>query len=219
MHAGVSTIPLVLSLVIMGIVAAICTEKIGYYVRAMLLSPVLCSIGGGLLSTLSPSSGHNAWIGYQVLYGFGIGCGFQTSNLPAQNVLPRANVPLGLALMFFMQQLGGSVFLAVSQNIFSSRLVDSLPGIAGLDTEAIVNTGATALRTIVPLDQLKTVIHAYSHALTRVFILTAALSACMILGSLAVEWKRIKGKNGTKGRPKSPDTEFEDSKSDAKTQG
>jgi len=38
--------------------------------------------------------------------------------------------------MFFMQQLGGSIFLAVSQNIFSSRPVDSLSGIAGLDTEA-----------------------------------------------------------------------------------
>ena len=102
MHADVSTIPLVLSLVIMSIAAAICTEKIGYYVPAMLLSPVLCSIGAGLLSTLSPSSGHNAWIGYQVLYGFGIGCGFQTSNLPAQNVLLRTDVPLGLALIFFM---------------------------------------------------------------------------------------------------------------------
>ena len=219
MHAGVSTIPLVLSLVIVGIIAAIFTEKIGYYVPAMLLSPVLCSIGAGLLSTLSPSSGHSAWIGYQVLYGFGIGCGFQTSTLPAQNVLPRADVPLGLALMFFMQQLGGSVFLAVSQNVFSSRLVDGLSGVAGLDTQAIINTGATALRTIVPLDQLETVIHAYSHALTSVFVLTAALSACMILGSLAVEWKKIKGKNQTKERPKSADTEFEESRNDGKTQG
>lgn len=219
MHAGVSTIPLVLSLVIMSIVAAIFTEKIGYYVPAMLLSPVLCSIGAGLLSTLSLSSGHNAWIGYQILYGFGIGCGFQTSNLSAQNVLPRADVPLGLALMFFMQQFGGSVFLAVSQNIFSSRLVDSLSGIGGLDTEAIVNTGATALRTIVPVDQLETVDAAYSHALTRVFILPAALGACMILGSLAVEWKRIKGKNETKGHPKAPDIDFKDSKSNAKVQG
>lgn len=101
--------------------------------------------------------------------------------------MPRAGIPLGLALMFFMQQLGGSVFLAVSQNIFLSRLVDSLSGIVGLDTEVIVNTGATALRTMVPLDQLKTVIHAYSHTLTRVFIRAAALSSGMILGSLALE--------------------------------
>ena len=216
MHAGISTIPLVLSLVVMSIFAAIFTQKISYYVPAMLLSPVLCSIGAGLLSTLSPGSGHNAWIGYQVLYGLGIGCGFQTSSLPAQNVLPRADVPLGMALMFFMQQLGGSVFLAVSQNLFASRLIDSLSGIAGLNTEIIVNTGATALRTIVPSDQLRSVIHAYNYALTRVFVLATVLSACMVLGSLAVEWKRIKGKNATKGGPKSPDTVLEESKSDVK---
>ena len=219
MHAGVSTIPLVLSLVVMGIVSAICTEKIGYYAPAMLISPFLCSIGAGLLSTLLPSTGHNAWIGYQILYGFGIGLGFQNANLPAQNVLPRADVPLGMALMFFMQQLGGAVFLAVSQNIFSSRIVDSLSGVAGLDTEAIVNTGATALRTVVPLDQLDTVVYAYSHALTRVFILTAALSGSMILGALLVKWKRIEGKKDARGRPKSPDTEIVESKSDAKAQG
>ena len=162
MHAGISSIPLVLSLVVMSIVAAIFTQKIGHYVPAMLLSPVLCSIGAVLLSTLSSSSGHIACVGYRVLYGFGIGCGFQTSNLPAQNVLPRADVPLGMALMFFLQQLGGSIFLAVSQNIFSSSLVHRLSAIAGLDTETMVNTGATALRTIVPSDQLRTAINAYA---------------------------------------------------------
>lgn len=113
MNVGISTIPLVLSLVIMSIMAAIFTQKIGYYVPAMLLSPIVCSIGAGLLSTLSPSSNHSYWIGYQVLYGLGIGCGFQTSNLAAQNVLPRVDVPLGMALMFFMQQLGGSIFLSI----------------------------------------------------------------------------------------------------------
>ena len=133
MHAGISTIPLLLSFVIIGILVAICTEKIGYYVPAMLLSPVLNSIGAGSLSTLSPNSSHNAWIGYQLLYCFGIGCGLQISTLVAQNVLPRADVPLGM----FMQQLGGSVFLAVSQNVFSSRLVQSLSGIVGLDVRRL----------------------------------------------------------------------------------
>ena len=214
MHAGVNTIPLVLSFTIISIIAAIFTEKIGYYVPAMLLSPVLCSVGAGLLSTISPSSGHSVLIGYQILYGFGIGCGFQTSTLPAQNVLPRADVPLGMALIFFMQQLGGSVFLGVSQNIFSTKLIDSLSGVADLDPNAIVNTGATALHTIVPLDQLNTVVQAYSHALTRVFLLTAILSACMILGALPVEWKRIRGGNAAKGGPKSPDVASESGKTD-----
>ena len=215
-HAGISTIPLVLSLVIFGIVAAIFTQKIGYYVPPMLVSPVLCAVGGGLLSTLSPNSNQSHWIGYQVLYGFGIGCGFQTSNLAAQNVLPRVDVPLGLALMFFMQQLGGSIFLSIGQNIFSNKLVNRLSGVAGLDTEAIINTGATDLGKIVPSSQLTTVLDAYSYALTRVFIVTAALSACMILGAVAVEWKSIKGPEGSS---RTAEAKLEEGESEVKSEG
>ena len=215
MEAGIRTIPLVLSLVVMGIVGAIFTERVGYYVPAMLLSPCLCAVGGGMLSALTPSAGSSHWIGYQVIYGFGIGCGFQTSTLAPQNVLSRADVPLGMALMFFMQQLGGSVFLSVGQNIFSSQLVDSISGIAGLNTEAIINAGATAYRNVVPLGDLTTVINAYSYALTRVFILTTALSACMILGAGIVEWKSIKGK---KSHPSKTDEANEEGKSEAKNE-
>lgn len=212
MEAGIHTIPLVLSMVVMGIVGAIFTESVGYYVPAMLLSPCLCAVGGGMLSTLTPSAGSSHWIGYQVIYGLGIGCGFQTSNLAPQNVLPRADVPLGMALMFFMQQLGGSVFLSVGQNIFSRQLVDSISGIARLDAEAIVDAGATAYRSMVPLGDLNTVMNAYSYALTRVFILTAALSACMILGAGIVEWKSIKG---TKSHPSKTDEANKEGKSEA----
>ncbi|KAF2501909.1 putative MFS aflatoxin efflux pump [Lophium mytilinum] len=199
MQAGIRTTPLVLSLVIFGIVAALVTEKLGYYVPVMLCGPVLCAVGAGMLSTLKPGAGSGQWISYQVIYGVGIGCGFSIANLGPQVALPRADVPLGMAMMFFTQQIGGAVFLAVSQNLFSHQLVERLNGIAGLDTKAIVNTGATALGSIVPPSELGTVIRAYSYALTRVFILSAALSACMILGALMVEWKSIKAeKSATK---------------------
>lgn len=214
-HSGVSTIPLVFSMVILSIPTAIFTEKIGYYVPALLLSPVLCATGAGLLSTLTPSSDHSKWIDYQVLYGFGLGCGFQTSNLAPQNVLPRADVPLGMAMMFFMQQLGGSIFLSVSQNILSNKLVDRLSGVAGLDAEAIVNTGATDLRSVVPASELSTVVDAYNYSLTRVFIMATALSLCMILGSLAVEWKSIKGKKGSEGSPETEEAKLKEGKSEA----
>lgn len=191
--SGVYTLPLILSFIVLGIASAVMTQKIGYYVPSMLVAVVLCSTGAGLLSTLSPTSGKGAYFGYQFLFGTGIGFGFQTSMLPAQNVLPRADVPLGMALMFFMQQLGGAVFLAVGQNIFSTRLVHDLSGIAGLDTNTIVNTGATAIRDVVLEDELPVVINAYSHALTRVFILAAGLSAAMLFGALPVEWKKMGG--------------------------
>ncbi|KAF2852135.1 putative efflux pump antibiotic resistance protein [Plenodomus tracheiphilus IPT5] len=192
MQAGIRTIPMVLSLVLFGIVSAVFTQKIGYYVPAMLVSPIIAAIGSGLLSTLTPQASSAKWIGFQVLYGGGLGIGAQTANLASQVVLPRKDVALGSAMMFFMQQLGGSVFLAVGQNIFSGQLITRLAGVAGLDMEAIIHTGATDLRTTVSPNKIETVVNSYSYALTRVFILSAALSACMIVGSLMVEWRSIK---------------------------
>ena len=191
-HAGVSTIPMLLALVVASCFGAAFTQKVGYYVPPMLLSSILCAIGAGLLSTLKPDSYHGYWMGYQVLYGFGIGIGFQNSNLAVQNVLKRADVPLGMAVMFLMQQLGGAVFLAVAQGIFSNALLDRLSGVASLNAERIINTGATDLRNIVPSDELDMVIMSYSFALTRTFLMTAVISAVMLVGPFAMEWKNIK---------------------------
>ena len=192
MHAGIRTIPLILSFVLMGILSAMFTQKLGYYMPAMLLCPCLCAIGGGMLSTLTPISGSNQWIGYQIIFGLGIGCGFQTSMLVPQTVLSQADVPLGMALMFLMQQLGGSVFVSVGQNLFAGRLLDESSRIAGIDPRVVINAGATALREVVPSDDLSAVIKAYNHALTRVFILAAALSACALLAAGLIEWRSIR---------------------------
>ena len=86
-EAGIRTIPMVLALVLCGIVAAGITQRIGYYVPALLISPVLASVGAGLLSTLVPTSGPRIWIGYQIIYGLGLGAGAQTSTLASQTVL------------------------------------------------------------------------------------------------------------------------------------
>jgi hypothetical protein len=194
LKSGISTIPLVLSLVLTSIISGIIVQKVGYYVPAMLIAPLLSAPGAGLLSTLSPTSNHKYWIGYQVLYSCGVGFAMQTSNLAAQNVLPRADVPIGISLMFFMQQLGGSVFLSVSQNLFTSRLIGKLSGIAGLDGASIVNTGATNLRKVVPLNELGVVVDAYNSAISRVFLLAAILSASMLPLALVMQWKSIKGR-------------------------
>ncbi|KAG2421749.1 hypothetical protein HFD88_005725 [Aspergillus terreus] len=192
MEAGLSTLPLVLSLVLMGVLSAALTQKIGYYVPAMLVAPVLCAIGAGLLSTLSPTSDHAHWIGYQVLFGLGVGCGFQTSNLAAQTVLPPADIPIGVALILFMQQLGGSALLAVDQNILSTKLVDRLSNIATIEADVIINTGATDLRSVVPPTELSNVMKAYNYVLTFIFVIGTATSAAALLGAMAMEWRSIK---------------------------
>jgi MFS family permease len=211
-EAGIRTIPMVISIVVFGIVVAIFTQKVGYYVPSMLLAPVLAATGSGLLSTLTPASSRAEWIGYQVLYGLGIGSGAQSASLAIQAVLSREDVPLGTGLSFFMQQLGGALFLPVAQNVFSTSLVKQLSGIAGLDTSVIINTGATELKNVVPASELETVTNAYSYATTRVFVLGAVLSACMIIGALGVEWKSIKKAEPAKPVGDGEDTERGESK-------
>lgn len=194
-QAGVRTIPLVVAMVIFGIVVSVVTQKIGYYVPSIYLSCVLCAVGGGMLSTLRPNSGAREWIGYQVISGFGMGAGQQAPSLAPQKVLRRADVPLGTALIFFSAQLGGAVFVAVSQNIFAHQLFESLEGMSGVDAHVIINAGATAYRRIVPSNELGAVIQAYNYSLTRVFILAAALGASMVVAAALMEWKSVKDKS------------------------
>ncbi|KAI4636024.1 hypothetical protein J4E83_000978 [Alternaria metachromatica] len=209
MQAGVRTIPLCTSLIVFGIVTAVITQKIGYYVPALLLSAVVASIASGLLSTLTPESSAREWIGYQVFYGCGLGFGAQTANLVPQTILPRSDVSLGMAMIFFLNQQGGAIFLAVGQNLFSTQLVKQLSGNSELDTELIINTGATDLRKVVAAKEIDTVVSAYSYSITRTFLLAAALSACTIIGALMVEWRSINARAGKPAKEASKDVEKE----------
>lgn len=211
-QAGIRCLPMVLGLMLTGILAAIFTQKVGYYLPMMLISPFISSIGAALLSTLQPNSGQGEWIGYQAMYGLGIGFGFQSSIMAAQTVLQRSDVPLGVSLMFFMQQMGAAIFVSVGQNIFSTRLVDRLHGSTQLDPEIILNTGATDLGRIVPPNEMPTVVEAYSYSLTRVFLLAAALSAASLLGAVAVEPRSIKSIRTLGDTEKEVESKFEEQK-------
>jgi hypothetical protein len=192
-ESGIRTIPLVLSLVAGSIVSGIATGKIGYYTQFAYISALAMPIGAGLISTWKVDTGRGEWIGFQILYGFSLGLGMQQAQLAAQTVLKRVDVPTGMALVVFMQTLGGAVFISVGQNVLTSHLVGGMSRLVdGLDPAVIVNTGATDLRDLVPAEQLAAVLEVYSEALRRVFLISAGLASVTILGALGLEWKSVK---------------------------
>jgi MFS family permease len=191
-QSGISLFPLVISLVVMSILSGGLTQRIGYYVPSMLASPILTSVGAGLLYTLTPTSNHPRWIGYQCLYGFGIGMALQTSSLAAQAVLSRSDISTGMALNFFAQQLGGAIFVPVAQNIFASCLVSRLNGVAGFDPQVIFNTGATELNNVVSAQDMSVVVSAFNLGATRAFLVAVGLSAGTLPAALMMEWKDIR---------------------------
>ena len=192
-ESGIRTIPLVLSLVAGSIVSGIATGKIGYYTQFAYISASVMPIGAGLISTWKVDTGHGEWIGFQVLYGFSLGLGMQQAQLAAQTVLKRADVPTGMALVVFMQTLGGAVFISVGQNVLTSHLVDGISRLVdGLDPALIVNTGATDLRGLVPGELLPAVLEVYNEALRQVFLISTGLASVTILGALGLEWRSVK---------------------------
>lgn len=157
------------------------------------------AVGEGLLTTVKPNTGSPQWIAYQFLVGFGLGSGMQTVGLAVQTTLPREEIPTGMAITFWAQQLGGAIFVSVGQTILSSVLVARLGDLPGVDAKTIVETGATDLHRLVPAGEMDRVVDAFNFACTRIFLVAAVLSAVQVLCACCVEFKSIK-----KGKPGPP---------------
>ena len=113
--------------------------------------------------------------------------------MAAQSVLKFKDVPVGTATVLFVQILGGAVFVAVAQNLFTTHLVSGIINlkIPGLDPEVIIHAGATGLRSVIDPAMLPQVLVIYNDAIVKTFQLGLILSCLSIFGAVGVEWKRI----------------------------
>ncbi len=191
MDSGIRLLPLMLSTVVGSIAGGIVTPKFGYYTPFAIVGSSIMSVGAGLLTTFQVNTGIGKWIGYQVVYGIGMGLCFQVPNLAAQTVLPKLDVPVGLALMLFGQLLGAAVFVAVGENVLGSQLVKKLSGVPGFDPSLVISGGATTLINSMPAEQKGTVLIAYNESLRTVFQVGLILSCLTVLGAVLLEWKSI----------------------------
>ncbi|KAL2689937.1 hypothetical protein Neosp_004002 [[Neocosmospora] mangrovei] len=193
-QSGIDTIPLVLSLVVGAIMSGAIITRTGYYVPWMFVATILTSVGSGLMTTFKTNTGHSAWIGYQVLFGLGLGTGMQQPSMAAQTVLSQSDVSIGISLMFFSQSLGGAIFICIGQSIFVNYLSDGLKVVSGINTQDILEAGATALSDLVSANKLHDVLVVYNDALQKAFIVVVAVSAFMVVPALGMEWRTVKNK-------------------------
>ncbi|KAI2606692.1 MFS general substrate transporter [Hypoxylon sp. NC1633] len=199
-QSGINTIPLVLSLVVGSLMSGALTQKLGYYVPVMLACPSILAIGLGLLSTLRVDETSAHWIGFQFLCGFGLGTGMQSAGLAAQAVLPKPDIPTGVSITFFCQQLGGAIFTSVGQNLLSSYMVAHVAEVPGLDPHEITSEGATDLVEMVSPEYQDNVRQLYNEALSRIFLCAMGIALGALVAALFMEWKNIK-KTGPGGPP------------------
>ncbi|KAJ5206628.1 hypothetical protein N7472_003076 [Penicillium cf. griseofulvum] len=191
-ESGIRLLPMMLSMVIGSIGGGIINSKIGYYTPLAILGSCIMSVGAGLLTTFQVDTGEGKWIGYQIVYGIGLGLCFQIPNLAAQTVLPKPDVPSGLALMLFGQLIGAAVFGSVGENVLANQLVKRLSGLPGFNSDLVTSGGVTELLNTMPPNQHDTVLASYNEALQTVFQVGLIMSCLTLLGAVGLEWKSIK---------------------------
>ena len=153
----------------------------------------------------SPSTSVGTWVGYQIIQGVGGGLSIQIPILAVQNNSSREQISIASALLVFCQNLGGSIFLALSEVAFNTELRRALVKYApDVDPETVIVAGASAVRSVVPPASLHGVLVAYSKAFDYTRYVAVGAAGGALLTAFGMGWKSIK-------KPKTEKTEGESS--------
>ncbi|KAA8643792.1 hypothetical protein EYZ11_005714 [Aspergillus tanneri] len=192
--SGVMNLPMVLSFVVFSFLSGTLTTITGHYVQWAYLTIVFMAIGTGLLTTLKVDSSHAAWIGYQVIFGAGVGFGLQSAFTAVQTALPLEDIPIGTAILIFAENLAAGIFVSVAQNVFTNQLVRNLSTyVPSIDARVVLDGGATQIKHDVPSELYDSVLLAYNKSLMQTFYVGVALACCAIFGAVWLQWKSVKG--------------------------
>jgi hypothetical protein len=195
MHSGIDLLPLMLAMTVSTLVTGAFVSTVGYYTPFMYGLVVVGSVGAGLLTTWTVDVSAGKWIGYQLLFGAGIGLGMQQSVIACQAVLPLQDIPIGTSIIIFAQMFGGSLFISIAQNTFTNHLVSGLSGIPGINAAEVLHTGATEITGLIKdPDMLHTVQVVYNDAIMKAFLVGLIMICISSLGAVGMEWKSVKVK-------------------------
>ena len=195
MQSGIDNIPLILAQVLASLVAGFVTTVVGYYMPFIYISSIMMPIGAGMLTTFTVNTPTREWIGYQIILGIGVGCGFQQVIIAAQAVLPMADIPSGTTAVLFFQLLGGALMVSAGQNVFTNRLTSGLATIPGVNAQLVVATGATKLKTLIPDPaSYDAALEVYNSGLTRAFKVSLVVACLAVVGAIGMEWGSVKVK-------------------------
>jgi MFS family permease len=190
--SGLMLLPTILGSVVGTLSSGIIIAKIGYYAPFFMISTITMSIGAGLFTTFTQTTGHAQWIGYQVLFGLGLGFGTQQPINAVQTILNRSDIATGSAIVLFTRFLGSSIILPVAQNVFAKRLLTKLTNLPGISPKAVIDGGVTQLRDLASGNDLNLLLSDYNAAIVDVFYINVATSVLTAFGSVLVEWRSLK---------------------------
>ncbi|KAI1214200.1 major facilitator superfamily domain-containing protein [Annulohypoxylon truncatum] len=197
LSSGAMLTPLIGGYVVCSIISGGVTSAIGYYNPGMIIGTALSIAGATLLTTIHMDSSIAKIVGYQLLYGFGVGFGFGQPSYVVQTILPPSDVPIGVTFITLMQNLSASIFVAVGQSILQGELRSRLQSILpDVNIQSLLNSGASDFASSLPPESRQQALSVYSVCLVSTLYISLALSCTSVVGAIGIRWYSMKKTHG-----------------------
>lgn len=210
LEAGVRILPLLVAMIAGMLLSGVLVRVIGYYMVPMYIGVPFMAVGAGFLTTLTQETSLAARIGFQVLYGWGMGCVCSAPNLATQAVLSLADVPIGTASMFFFQCLGGAIAIPIGQNVMIGQLAKRLAGKLTFEPALLQSNGVTTIIDQFTGTDVDIVRQAYNSSLADVFVVGLVITCLLVPCAMRMECKSTKKAKAEEAR--AGETEAKESK-------
>lgn len=194
-RSGIDILPFMVSLILSIMSGGFLVSKTDWYNPFMFTPITLGAAGAGLIYTWDVDTSMSRLIGYQILFGVGVGLGIQQAIVAVQACSKDVDIPSGIALLCFAENFGGALFVSVAQNLWANELAMKLRDVVQIDPARIAKTGATLINTLSDdPDTLRSIRVAYNDALSQAFLCALILLCIAAIGTFGVDWKNIKAK-------------------------
>jgi len=199
-QAAIRLLPFIIVTVVVNVVAGQLLAKIRYYMPIYLVSGILITLGGALLTVyLDPATSQGVIYGLSVLIAVGQGMSIQLGYAVGTLTVDKADVGNVISLQNIAQIGGSTVGLVIGGQVFQSYAVRNLTAALaghGFSAQEIVEATAGAQSALFHklTDELRTAaIQAIVSAMQRSFVLVISSGAIMLLASLGMKREKLFG--------------------------
>lgn len=183
--SGLDILPYMLSTVVGAALSGAVISKTGRYWPFLVLSPCIFVVGAGLLYSVDAHTANAMVIGFQILYGVGVGGAMQNTIIAIQAEFAdnEAMIPQATSLVNFTQLLGGVIGIAIAGTVFSNQLTSNLPKDLDPTIAKAVAQSVLVIKTL-PEALRGPVVDAYAQSLRYVFVIAIPAGAFASLSAL-----------------------------------
>ncbi|CCA66622.1 probable DHA14-like major facilitator; ABC transporter [Serendipita indica DSM 11827] len=202
-QSGIDILPFMLTIILAAAISGAIINFTGRYIYFLRYATLVSAIGAGLLYTLDLHTSNAKLIGYQIIFGLGIGCALQNAIIAVQAEWADKDelIPQATSIVTFFQLMGGILGIAIAGSVFANQLRKNIaifaPGLDPRIAEAVRQT--LSVLEMLPQEVQGQVIQAYLRALNYVFIVAIPTSVLASISAFLIKDHNVKERGSAGG--------------------